>query len=166
MPAADGLMCLIARDGSQWKRFVLDVVGDPVLTEPRYRDRTAMGLDFPDEVDAVLAPWFSARTRNEIFELCRKHHVPFSPVRTIEEVAECEQLASRGFFVDVAPHAVAGVGSAASTIPMPGAPYLMSETPMRASGSAPRLGEHTAAVLERAGYETDEIKTWRLQGVT
>lgn len=145
MPAKDGLMCMIARDGNQWKRFVLDVVGDPVLTEPRYRDRLKMGLEYPDEVDRLLAPWFTARTREEIFALCREHHIPFSPVRTLDEVAECDQLRFRGFFAN-AP----AVERTMPVVRMPGAPYLMSATPWRAPGRSPRLGEHTTVVAASA----------------
>jgi len=142
MAAKDGLMCMIARDGNQWKRFVQDVVGDPALSAERYRDRRKMGIDYPEEVDALLAPWFCARTRSEIFALCRAAHVPFSPVRTIDEVASCEQLASRDFFVTIPNADGSGNGLRA-----PGAPYRLSATPWLAPSRPPRLGEHTAEVL-------------------
>jgi crotonobetainyl-CoA:carnitine CoA-transferase CaiB-like acyl-CoA transferase len=103
-----------------------------------------MGLEYPDEVDAVLHPWFQSRTRSEIFALCRRHHVPFSPVRTLDEVAACEQLAARGFFVDTP------LGADGEVMRMPGAPELLSATPW-VTGAAPRLGEHTAQVLAGIG---------------
>lgn len=142
LEAKDGLMCLIARDGKQWQRFVEDVVGSRELVEnPRYRDRNAMGLKYPEEVDAILQPWFAQRTRQEIFQLCREAHVPFAPVRRIEDVAACEQLASRAFFVEMA------LGADGPAMRVPGAPYAMTGTPAQLQGSAPRLGQHTRELL-------------------
>jgi crotonobetainyl-CoA:carnitine CoA-transferase CaiB-like acyl-CoA transferase len=141
MRARDGWMCLIARDGSQWARFTEQVVGDPRLTgNPRYRDRAAMGLRYPQEVDQLLQPWFDQRTRQEIFDLCRKHRVPFAPVRRIDEVAACEQLKARKFFVDLP------LDDAGATVRVPGSPYALSATPA-VHRPAPRLGEHKALLL-------------------
>ena len=134
-------MCLIAREARQWEQFIVNVVKDPRLTTgDRYRDRTAMGLRYPDEVDAILAPWFAQHTRQEIFDLCREFRVPFAPVRRIDEVAECEQLAARGFFVDVP------TGDADETLRMPGIPFLMRDQ-IKQRRPAPRLGQHTDEVL-------------------
>jgi crotonobetainyl-CoA:carnitine CoA-transferase CaiB-like acyl-CoA transferase len=143
MRARDGWMCLIARDGQQWARFTELVVADHQLNDPRYRDRAAMGLRYPGEVDLLLQPWFDQRTRREVFDLCRKHRVPFAPVRRIDEVAACEQLSFRKFFVDLA------LDDAGSTVRVPGAPHAMSATPA-VHLPAPRLGEHDAVLLEAA----------------
>jgi crotonobetainyl-CoA:carnitine CoA-transferase CaiB-like acyl-CoA transferase len=140
MRARDGWMCLIARDGQQWARFAELVVGDQRLDDPRYRDRAAMGLRYPEEVDRLLQPWFDQRTRREVFDLCRKHRVPFAPVRRIDEVAACEQLSFRKFFVDLA-HDDTG-----SIVRVPGSPHAMSATPA-VHRRAPRLGEHDAVLL-------------------
>ena len=141
LEASDGLMCLIARDGAQWKRFI-DLVGERALLEnPRYLDRLAMGLDYPEEVDAILRPWFAERTRAQIFALCRDNRIPFAPVRRIDEVMHCEQLASRGFFRTL-PARSDGV-----SFVVPGAPYRFSATPASIAAPAPRLGEHREQVL-------------------
>lgn len=159
LEAKDGLMCLIARDGNQWKRFV-QVVGDRALLEDaRYQDRMAMGLSYPEEVDALLRPWFSARTREEIFALCREHHVPFAPVRRIDEVMSCQQLASRDFFRALPPR------SDGVSFVVPGAPYRFSATPASIAAPAPRLGEHTAAVLRELGYADADIAALERAGV-
>lgn len=151
LQAKDGMMCLIARDGNQWKRFV-QLVGDPVLLEdPRYQDRVAMGLSYPEEVDALLRPWFAERTREEIFALCREHHIPFAPVRRIDEVLACKQLESREFFRPL-PARANGV-----SFVVPGAPYRFSATPVAIAGPAPLLGEHTVAVLRELGHADEDV---------
>jgi len=140
--AADGMMCLIARDGAQWRRFI-ELVGVPALLEdPRYKNRLDMGMRYPEEVDALLHPWFAARTRAEIFALCREHHIPFAPVRRIDDVFHCEQLQSRDFFRTTPPRD----DGVAFTVP--GFAAQFSQTPMAMQGPAPRLGEHTAALVQ------------------
>jgi crotonobetainyl-CoA:carnitine CoA-transferase CaiB-like acyl-CoA transferase len=151
MRARDGWMCLIARDGQQWARFAELVVGDQRLDDPRYRDRAAMGLSYPEEVDRLLQPWFDQRTRREVFDLCRKHRVPFAPVRRIDEVAACEQLSFRKFFVDLA------LDDTGSTVRVPGSPHAMSATPA-VHRRAPRLGEHDAVPLVGSSGSADQAR--------
>ncbi|MGD0068204.1 MAG: CoA transferase, partial [Streptosporangiaceae bacterium] len=151
MRARDGWMCLIARDGQQWARFAELVVGDQRLDDPRYRDRAAMGLRYPEEVDRLLQPWFDQRTRREVFDLCRKHRVPFAPVRRIDEVAACEQLSFRKFFVDLA------LDDTGSIVRVPGSPHAMSATPA-VHRRAPRLGEHDAVLLAASSGSADKAR--------
>lgn len=150
--AKDGWMCMIAREARQWENFIDDIIGDPRLTtNDRYRDRAAMGLKYPEEVDELLAPWFEQHTRSEIFALCREHRVPFAPVRRIDEAAECEQLASRGFFVD------APTGENGMSIRIPGIPFLMRDR-IQVRDAAPALGQHTNEVLaELSPFEATSL---------
>jgi len=151
LAASDGLMCLISRDANQWRRFVEMVGVRALLEDERYQDRAAMGMKYPQEVDALLQPWFAGRTRDEIFALCRENRIPFAPVRRVDEVLACEQLRSRGFFVDTPPRAD-GV-----SFTVPGFAARMTGTPMRLQGPAPLLGEHTAQVLGRVGIDSARI---------
>jgi crotonobetainyl-CoA:carnitine CoA-transferase CaiB-like acyl-CoA transferase len=43
-------------------------------------------------------------------------------------------------------------------------PWKFSETPAQI-GVAPKLGEHTDALLAEVGYSTDEIESLRAEGV-
>lgn len=159
LSASDGLMCLIARDGSQWRRFVEIVGVRALLEDDRYQDRAAMGMKYPQEVDTLLQPWFSARSRDEIFALCREHHIPFAPVRRIDEVLACEQLRSRGFFIEM-PARKDGI-----SFTLPGFAAKMTGTPLRLQGPAPLLGEHTEEVLARIGIDARQFEGFRRTGV-
>ena len=46
-----------------------------------------------------------------------------------------------------------------------GSPWKFSETPAQI-GVAPKLGEHTDALLAEVGYSTDEIESLRAEKVT
>lgn len=97
-PCKDGLIAIILRSDEQWDRFI-EMLGRPEWSrDPRYQDYYAMGTAYPAEVDALVVPWFRARTKAEISEIARKYSVPLGAVRTLDEVLEDEQLAYRGFF--------------------------------------------------------------------
>jgi crotonobetainyl-CoA:carnitine CoA-transferase CaiB-like acyl-CoA transferase len=140
LPCKDGYICMITRSGHPWRKFV-EAIGSPEWTrDARYQDRARMGREYPDEVDALLAPWLRERTSEEILALCRERGIPFSVVRDAEAVAACPQLRHRDFFVEVR-HPVAG------PLRYPGAPWRLSATPWRVERPAPLLGEHNAEVL-------------------
>ncbi len=132
----DGYICMITRSGHPWKRFV-EAMGSPAWTlEPRYQDRALMGREYPDEVDALLAPWLRERTSDELLRAFRERGIPFSVVRDAVGVAACPQLKARDFFVELR-------HSAAGRLRYPGAPWKFSKTPWRDERPAPLLGEHT-----------------------
>src|SRR5207302_1063140 len=142
----DGYVCLIAREGRHWKKF-LEALGSPEwMNNPRYRDRRTIAEQYPDEMDALLAPYLMNMTKAEFFAICREQRLPFGPVRSIDEVANDEHLAARGFF-ELVDHPEAG------PLRYPGRPYKLQEGSLPPFRPAPRLGEHNETVLgTRLGY--------------
>lgn len=163
LPCKDGYMSMIAVQGYQWKRF-LEIVGNGSVPEwyendPRFKDRMRAGREYADELDMLFAPWLEARTRQEIFESCRKNHVPFAPVRTIDEVVNDRHLNERGFFVELA-HPKVG------SLKYPGPPYRLSKSPWRLKKPAPLLGQHNEEVYcSRLGYPKHDLSALRGTGV-
>ena len=140
LPALDGHICIDAPQLAQYRRF-LEVLGDqPWYSEPRFRNRRAMSEEYPEEAEALIAPWFAERTKEEIFETTRARRVPCVPVKTIGEAIADPHLAERGFWKTV--DAEGGDGAL-----YPGPPYRFSESPWRLDRPAPRLGEHNGEVL-------------------
>lgn len=152
-------MFLIAQDGHQWKRFIVDILkSEELATNPRYRDRRKMGMEYPEEVDALITPWMRERTRQEIFQLCMEHRVPFAPVRTMGEVLEDPHLEHRGFFQEM--------DSLAGRLRVPGAPYRFSHAPWELRHPSPSLGQHNEEVLcRRLGYNPKDVEQFREAGV-
>ena len=159
LPCKDGYMLIYAPQIGQWMRFT-EVMGTPEWTkDPRYRNRRAMGEEYPDEVDALLEPWLMAKTRAEIFEACQANRVPVAPVRTIDEVVNDPHLRGRDYFVEV-DRAETGIRK------YPGAPYKFSKAPWRISRPAPLLGEHDEGIYcHRLGYSKEELAQLRKAGV-
>ena len=138
----------------------MKLIGDPKWQEnPRYRNRRAMAEEYPDEAEALIAPWFLARTKDEIFRLCMEHKVPCAPVRTIAEVVEDPHLAVREFFLSIC-HPVAG-----SQV-HPGSPFRLSRTPGEIAGPAPLLGQHNVDVYcGEMGLSREELSRMRMAGI-
>ena len=159
MPCKDGFVCLYPLRLEQYLRF-LEMIGNPGWQEnPRYRDRRAMAEEYPEEAEALIAPWFRERTKEEIFKLCMKHKVPCAPVRTTDEVANDPHLKERGYFADV-DHPSAGV------LAHPGSPFRLSRTPGGIGGPAPLLGQHNADIYcGRLGLPREELARLRMAGV-
>ena len=159
MPCKDGFVCLYPLRLEQYLRF-LEMIGTSGWQEnPRYRDRRAMAEEYPEEAEALIAPWFRERTKEEIFKLCMEHKVPCAPVRTTDEVANDPHLKERGYFADVG-HPSAGV------LTHPGSPFRLSRTPGEIGGPAPLLGQHNADIYcGRLGLPREELERLRMAGV-
>lgn len=159
----DGYISAIAIQGYQWKRF-LELIGngqvpDWYAKDPRFKDRREMSLKYADELDARLAPWLMAHTREEIYRLCRERQIPFTPVRKVDELFEDEHLKEREYFVEVE-------SPRAGRLKYPGAPYKLSETPWSIRLPAPTLGEHNEEIYcHRLGYSREELAQLRQGGI-
>lgn len=158
LPCKDGYVCVLGPQLQQWIRFV-ELMGTPEWSKnPRYRNRRAMGEEYPEEVDALLAPWLMARTKEEIFALAMEHGIPIAPVKTVDEEVNDAHLRERGFIVELDRQEV-------GTLRYPGAPFKLSETPWEMSRSAPLLGEHNETVYRGfLGYSREDLVRLRNEG--
>ncbi|MEW6186696.1 MAG: CoA transferase [Thermodesulfobacteriota bacterium] len=153
LPCKDGYVCLVAPQLAQWKRFI-ELMDTPDWSKnPRYRDRREMAESYPDEVDALLMEWLKNYSKEEIFRMCLERHIPFGPVRTIDEISGDPQLAARGFWTEL-DHSLAG------RLRYPGTGYELSKTPATLEQAAPLLGEHNEEIIVgRLGYPQETYLT-------
>jgi crotonobetainyl-CoA:carnitine CoA-transferase CaiB-like acyl-CoA transferase len=97
LPCADGAVCLSGRTRAEWERFV-EAMGSPAwAAEPRYKKLRAMGQQYPEEVDALIAPWLQQRTKAEIEAIADRFRLTIAPLRDLRDVLATPQLADRGF---------------------------------------------------------------------
>jgi len=159
IPCKDGHIALVAPQLKQWVKF-LELMGTPDWTkDPRYRDRHAMQDDYPEEVDALLAPWFLDRTKREIFEICEKNAIPFAPLFNMKDEVEDPHLKAREFFVTVDREEV-------GKLKYPGAPYKLYDAPWALKRPAPLLGEHNEEIYcKRLGYTKEDLTALKRAGV-
>jgi crotonobetainyl-CoA:carnitine CoA-transferase CaiB-like acyl-CoA transferase len=104
-----------------------------------------------DDLDEILSAWTAPQEAADAAALLRAVGVPAERVRKIDELVESAPLLARGFFVDHE-HPTVGVRKLA------GPAWWASRSPMTVAGPAPRLGQHSRAVLARwLGLGDDEL---------
>ncbi|MEO8539013.1 MAG: CoA transferase [bacterium] len=91
------------------------------------------------EVFTAFEEWCSTRTKQEVYHACQELRIAASPVNTMEDVAESEQLAAREWF--------GAVEAGGQTFKCTGYPYKLTGTPCETPFGAAKLGEHTSVVL-------------------
>jgi formyl-CoA transferase len=110
-----------------------------------YPDRRANWGQLIDELEA----WSSRLPKAEVQAIFDRYGVPSSPYRTVKEAMADPQLAHREAFAEI--HDKGGSFRALNP------PFRFSEAEARAKPFVAALGEHTEAVLAKAGFTSDEI---------
>ena len=143
-PCADGMVHWMATAaGAGWQNLVRwmrdeGVEGD--YWKPEWEDQPYR-LEHKEEFDSWFMPWALEHTKKQLAEGALEHHLPIGPMYDVEEILAHEQLQARGYWAE------AEAPSGGTRHLVQGLPLHMSETPLIAGGRAPRLGEHTAEVL-------------------
>jgi crotonobetainyl-CoA:carnitine CoA-transferase CaiB-like acyl-CoA transferase len=143
-PCADGYVTLGALEPKFWAEFCRGVGREDLLEH---------ALDPPgSEAHRTVTEIFASRTREQWRGFASEHDCCLEPVLDLDEALASDLVAERELIVDLAQP------GAEQPVRLLGAPFKLSRTPAdptRAPG--PVLGEHTAEVLEAAGYAADEV---------
>jgi len=153
-PCRDGQVAIIGGPVRRWLG-ALDLFGTPELGAPRFRhmrDRIARREEFERLLTASLA----RRDKREVWQEGQARGVAFGYLADLGDALGSPQLRARGFFQPSAAHPEVGVHEHA------GPPFRLG--PWR-PGRAPRLGEHTDAVLRELGHAPARVAAWRAEGV-
>jgi crotonobetainyl-CoA:carnitine CoA-transferase CaiB-like acyl-CoA transferase len=152
--AADGWVVVAAPTPDAWAD-VRDLIG---FSDPAYDDRDyRLGHRAP--VDAAIAAFCRARTRDELERLGREHDVAITRVMDIQDIAHDPHYLARGMFLEW-DDPVAGRVKGAGVAPK------FSETPGGVWRGAPWLGQDNARVLaEILRYPPDRITALEREGV-
>lgn len=110
------------------------------------------------ELVAILDTRFSSKTRGEWMNILKEAGCIFTPVQGLMEVTRDPQAMSNNYFIEV-DHPEWGKTK------MAGFPWDFSETPASWRRRAPHLGEHTNEILSELGYQADEIKILKKEGI-
>lgn len=135
MEASDGWIMPADAGLNVWWESFAAFVDRLELLEPPFADR-AERLHHEGEIDTIVGPVFKTRTRDDLFHGGQEQGLTMSSIQSSDEIATCEHLAARGFFIESV-HPVAG------TVRMPGAvPATPGTTLLASARPAPTLGQH------------------------
>jgi benzylsuccinate CoA-transferase BbsE subunit len=148
-PCQDGHVYLLAKGlGVFWDELVTlleseRIEGASSLRDPKWKDddfnTSEAGKAEFEEIFGRLA---LHRTKAQLYTAAKQVRIPLCPINTPADLVASPHLAARDYFVDVE-HPASG-----RTLRMPGAPFQLAGSPIPPPRPAPRLGEHTAQVLE------------------
>ena len=119
LPCRDGAVCVCGRTREEWLRLVVAMGSPAWAAEPRYQDLRAMGTQYPDEVDRLVAPWFARHTKAELEAIALANNLIVAPLRDMREVLATPHFKARGFF---AAGSIAG-----RAVTLPGLPFRVQQ---------------------------------------
>lgn len=155
--SADGKHVQIGANGDAiFRRFMqaigrADLADDPQLADNAGRDARR------DELYGVIDRWVQSLPLEQVLEVLVRAEVPASRIYSVEDMFGDPQFLAR----DMLQKAKLPDGK---EFRMPGIVPKLSETPGGTEWIGPQLGEHTAAILARLGYDAARIATLRRDG--
>ena len=103
---------------------------------------------------ATLDACFARDSRERWVEILREADIVAAPINTLLEASNDPDVLANGYVAEVE------YPEYGKTAKVHGSPWKFSETPARI-GVAPKLGEHTDALLAQLGYSEAEIRGFR-----
>jgi crotonobetainyl-CoA:carnitine CoA-transferase CaiB-like acyl-CoA transferase len=153
----DGGYVALSASTETMARRVFKTIGRPDMSVDDRFSCNAVRIKNRALVDEAVGGWFAARTRDEALEFMREAGVTVGPVYTIADAVHDAHFHEREVVVEVED---AELGA----VPMHNIVPRLSESAGAWRRPAPRLGEHTDAVLAEAGFDDETIARLREAG--
>ena len=150
--AADRPFNIACGNDVMWRKFA-DVIGRPELKEDSRFDSLGHRIKNRAALTAEINRALASHPAQHWIELLNRGGIPAGPILTVEEMFNHPQTAAREMLLRLA-HPARG------EIKTTGLGVKLGATPGRVS-RPPLLGEHTATVLEAAGFSNGEIERLR-----
>lgn len=147
---ADGEIAIGGANDANWKR-ITDVLGHPEWCSDARFGTARARLQNREALTACLNEALAGQTRAHWEALLSAAGVPVGPVQSVGEALSHPQARAMGIVVDAQT-------ADGSQRPMIGLPFHFDGRNAPAVTAAPRLGEHTARVLEEFGFTAAEIR--------
>ena len=142
---ADGAYVLVAGNGDSIFRRLMRAIGRADLEADPGLARNDGRVARVAEIDAAIGAWTATRPITEVIAVLDAAGVPAGRIYTVADIATDPQFQARDMIVQT--RDVDG-----RPLKVPGIVPKLSGTPGRLRSPAPRLGQHTAAVLGQAGW--------------
>ena len=152
----DGYLCALIYNDKQWRSF-FHAIGRPDMQDDRFRDH-ASRIRHIREIYAAIADIFVTRTTAEWMRVLEEADIPYTPLRTIDDLVADPHLGAIGFFTEVE-HPTEGKIKSMRT------PSTWSDSKTESPRPAPTLGEHSREILEELGLVEQSIEDLFAKGI-
>ena len=157
----DGWVAIGTATHEEWQAL-LGVMGRDDLKNDADMQNVGWRLVNNGAVDALVTAWTEARTKDEVVAALNQAAVAVSPVRSIDEVMQWQQLLEREMIVRLT-NPLTGAPAAAQA---PGFPIKFSRTPASHERAAPVPGADSDEVFARlAGLSVARVGELRRDGI-
>jgi len=156
---SDGHVCALVYTDKQWKAF-FEGLGrlDQYAANSHLHD-FASRRRHVNEVNGIIADFLRTLTTAEALALFERCDIPCAPMNDLDALIDDPHLAAVEFF-QTRPHPTEG------RIRYNGIPSRWNGAALKITRHAPRLGEHSLAVLKEAGISAEEIAALLASGAT
>lgn len=143
---SDGRLITVSAATQPVAARFLTMIGGPALAQDARFSTPAARRENMDALDGEIAAWIGARPAADVLRMARECDVVVGPVHDAGDIEEHPQVVARDNVV-----AVEGR-------PMPAIAPRQIGRELPAPSPAPRIGEHSRAVLEAIGFEEEETR--------
>jgi crotonobetainyl-CoA:carnitine CoA-transferase CaiB-like acyl-CoA transferase len=151
----DGKWVSLSAATTKLAERVMTLVGHPEFAKEPWFLTAAGRVQHVEELDAAVAEWIGARTRDEVIDEAERAEATFTPINTIADVLADRHVNESGMLVDVPDPDI-------GTVRMPNVLFDLSETPGSIRTPAPALGSSTDEILaDELGIDGDTLARLR-----
>jgi crotonobetainyl-CoA:carnitine CoA-transferase CaiB-like acyl-CoA transferase len=147
----DGGYVAMSASTQAMARRVFEAIGRPEMIEDARFCTNSARVKHRALVEDAVGAWFASHTREQALAHMRERGVTVAPVYTIADALDDAHFRAREIVRDVEDNDL-------GKVPMHGMVPRLSQTPGVWRRPAPRLGEHTDAVLADAGLDAYTIR--------
>ncbi len=156
-PCKDGWILIGGNGDGIFKRLMKAIGRDDYAASPDMASNDGRVKHVAD-IDGAITAWTKARDKAVALKVLDEHDVPSGAIYSIADIAADAQYRARDMILNITTRD-------GYKVDVPGIVPKLSATPGGIRNTAPRLGEDTEAVLQRAGLKPETIADLRAKGV-
>ena len=157
-PCSDGSYVLIAGNVDSLYRRLMTAIGREDLRDDPALARNDGRAAQVARIDAAIAAWTSQKSQPEVLAAMEQAEVPAGRIYSAADIAADPHYAARRMIETI-------TANDGEPLKVPGVVPKLSATPGAIRTKAPKLGEHTAGVLQEIGYSETEMDELRKAGI-